>query len=84
MTTEEAEGYKQWRHKLGRISDAQPPDFSAQSAVPYELQKWAVMCEIYCETFHFFTIILNIRYEKPQIHFFALTLLVSKPDQKTF
>jgi hypothetical protein len=46
-TTEDGEGYKQWRHKLGRISDAQPSAFSVQSAVPYELQKWTVMCEIY-------------------------------------
>ena len=46
-TTEEAEGYKQWGHKLGRISDAQPSAFSVQSVVPCELQKWTVMCEIY-------------------------------------
>jgi len=68
-TNEQAEGYKQWGHKLGRISDAQPSAFSVQSVVLYELQKWTVMCEIYWENFDFFTIILNIRYEKPQIHF---------------
>jgi len=68
-TTEQAEGYKQRGHKLGRISDAQPSVFSVQSVVPYELHKWTVMCEIYWETSDFFTTILNIRYEKPQINF---------------